>query len=1369
MDNHKFINWKRRGNSSEQEENNIGEKRSKYLTGREDYINTSEESVINLEQKNLAEAYFYLNKTRLYFIEAFWKILPPDNLGHDFTYIQDFEAHQGLSCALILNFCYKSKSLRLGFRIGKGEDMEKELECERILDGSYDGLFDFSNERYLFKEESEKLLNIKENKNSSTLECTSGHKNINRNKIVKMSSIDKKKYNNKEHVGKSKENEKELLDLFDVHLRVYVTQSKHYFLTSSSVKPGGITIHKIPISENELNHINYVINNLSPKMLTILVEVKVNKQKLECKNQYIGLINEGMTCYMNSMLQTLNTIRYFKKAVFLTPSKKPSLLFALQKLFFEMSTNKSPVSNSYFKNSFGWGRDVGSQQQDVQEFNMILSNSLEQNMKGTELEEAFKYLFSGVASTIINCVHVNHKSIIDEDFMDIQLTVSGCRNLEESFDKYIEEEILEGENKYDAGKYFGKQIAKKGIKIKKFPNVLILQLKRFEYDLERNSMHKINDRFEFKEKIDLKLYAVYQDEDLVFCLHSVVVHSGKPEMGHYYAFIKSDDDSLWIKFNDESVTAAEEFEVFENNFGGDYFSYSQSSFGVFNKQMKTSESNAYILVYIKSSEKKKILCPIKSEEIPTNLISLIEKEKQEERRKKIFIERKEEYFDLKFFTKDSILYNERTIGILPAFYQNKENYIQFYLSTLSVPKLLTVNHFVSFLAKIFKLRQDNLLIFCFNFCSPKDVLKRCNYSVKLINKEEYYKSLYHFNNIYPLNFFFIYLKHDDCQEFFNINIFNKQLLKINSSMLNEVGKIKNDNEEIEQIEYVVKINKECNEESTYTLYLNIKQKWILNDAEYIDKSMINLTEYPLEKNEFSLFNESNFDFREENIIVIMKYLKLEFIDNIEELGDFSLKSSLVIGDILTMKKNQFLKDLKGKINYIERYKNFIDFRIYNKINLRSKVNFLVEFSCLNLNDSTLLHNFDKNFLSLNNDIITVFVDLIFVDNLLISKYLSVKSFSCIAESVMEQDQISIPLKIKLQSSSKISIEKNISLQISECELKDIIYSELVYKNLDIFFNNRNKKDSIVSSDEQLQTAKEYSRAYHQIIQLISPSLLRFNMSISSKLTKMNTMSFSYPILKYIQECTEYPYHSIEFKLNFLKDHAEKNKSFIISLFDVDNNCIVQLMLILPKVMTFSLNNIRAVLDERAILSKYYPDYKDLIFFIYFQNPITKIIYRYFSKNNDDIQLFEHKVSNFEYRLQPILRSVFQDLIKSQMNQDEGFLDFYICIFSKQNPFCDSFILSIDIFTTKVEELKYFIVQKLRKIKIVDDYIRGNFEKIKYFFISNFTEEYVDRGPCIGSEYDNKIISELHQGKEIVNILVDLPQQLSLSINKDNID
>jgi ubiquitin carboxyl-terminal hydrolase 7 len=74
--------------------------------------------------------------------------------------------------------------------------------------------------------------------------------------------------------------------------------------------------------------------------------------------------------------------------------------------------------------------------------------------------------------------------------IDIQLNVKGCKNLEESFKDYIAEETLEGDNKYQAEGY-GLQDAKKGVIFESFPPVLHLQLKRFEYDIMRDSMVKV--------------------------------------------------------------------------------------------------------------------------------------------------------------------------------------------------------------------------------------------------------------------------------------------------------------------------------------------------------------------------------------------------------------------------------------------------------------------------------------------------------------------------------------------------------------------------------------------------------------------------------------------------------------------------------------------------------------------------------------------------------------------------------------------------------------------------------------------------------------------------------------------------------------
>lgn len=50
--------------------------------------------------------------------------------------------------------------------------------------------------------------------------------------------------------------------------------------------------------------------------------------------------------------------------------------------------------------------------------------------------------------------------------------------------------MLDGDNQYEAGEY-GKQAATKGILFQKLPPVLMLYLKRFEYDYEKDSNIKV--------------------------------------------------------------------------------------------------------------------------------------------------------------------------------------------------------------------------------------------------------------------------------------------------------------------------------------------------------------------------------------------------------------------------------------------------------------------------------------------------------------------------------------------------------------------------------------------------------------------------------------------------------------------------------------------------------------------------------------------------------------------------------------------------------------------------------------------------------------------------------------------------------------
>ncbi|KAF5930202.1 hypothetical protein HYC85_031075 [Camellia sinensis] len=187
---------------------------------------------------------------------------------------------------------------------------------------------------------------------------------------------------------------------------------------------------------------------------------------------FVGLKNQGATCYMNSLLQTLYHIPYFRKHSF---GSADIMIVVLQ----QKSLPKS----------FGWDTYDSFMQHDVQELNRVLCEKLEDKMKGTVVEGTIQQLFEGHHMNYIECINVDYKSTRKESFYDLQLDVKGCCDVYASFDKYVEVESLDGDNKYQAEQY-GLQDARKGVLFNDFPPVLQLQLKRFEYDFVRDTMVK---------------------------------------------------------------------------------------------------------------------------------------------------------------------------------------------------------------------------------------------------------------------------------------------------------------------------------------------------------------------------------------------------------------------------------------------------------------------------------------------------------------------------------------------------------------------------------------------------------------------------------------------------------------------------------------------------------------------------------------------------------------------------------------------------------------------------------------------------------------------------------------------------------------
>ncbi|KAF9363780.1 hypothetical protein BGX34_003328 [Mortierella sp. NVP85] len=326
---------------------------------------------------------------------------------------------------------------------------------------------------------------------------------------------------------------------------------------------------------------------------------------------YVGLKNQGATCYMNSLLQSLFFTNYFRKAVFEIPTEEDepskSVSLALQRVFYQLATSQTSVGTTELTRSFGWNSLESFMQHDVQEFNRVLQDNLEGKMKGTEAEGAIQRLFVGKMKSYIKCINVDYESSRVENFYDIQLNVKGCKTLRDSFANYVDVETLDGENKYHAEGH---------------------GLQRFEYDIEHDAMVKINDKHEFPLEIDLAEFVADGEEKektgpdgFKYSLHGVLVHSGDLHGGHYFALLRPEKNGKWFKFDDDRVTPATLKEVLDDNYGGGEPLENLTHLPIVIRRILSHKrfTNAYMLVYIRDNAMDEILRPLTKEDIPEHL------------------------------------------------------------------------------------------------------------------------------------------------------------------------------------------------------------------------------------------------------------------------------------------------------------------------------------------------------------------------------------------------------------------------------------------------------------------------------------------------------------------------------------------------------------------------------------------------------------------------------------------------------------------------------------------------------------------------------------------------------------------------------
>ncbi|XP_073203705.1 ubiquitin carboxyl-terminal hydrolase 47 isoform X4 [Lepidochelys kempii] len=240
---------------------------------------------------------------------------------------------------------------------------------------------------------------------------------------------------------------------------------------------------------------------------------------------YVGLVNQAMTCYLNSLLQTLFMTPEFRNALYKWEFEESeedavmSIPYQLQRLFVLLQTSKKrAIETTDVTRSFGWDSSEAWQQHDVQELCRVMFDALEQKWKQTEQADLINQLYQGKLKDYVRCLECGYEGWRIDTYLDIPLVIrpygsnQAFASVEEALHAFIQPEILDGPNQYFCERCKKKCDARKGLRFLHFPYLLTLQLKRFDFDYTTMHRIKLNDRMTFPEELDMSTFIDVEDE-----------------------------------------------------------------------------------------------------------------------------------------------------------------------------------------------------------------------------------------------------------------------------------------------------------------------------------------------------------------------------------------------------------------------------------------------------------------------------------------------------------------------------------------------------------------------------------------------------------------------------------------------------------------------------------------------------------------------------------------------------------------------------------------------------------------------------------------------------------------------------------------
>jgi ubiquitin C-terminal hydrolase len=191
---------------------------------------------------------------------------------------------------------------------------------------------------------------------------------------------------------------------------------------------------------------------------------------------YRGLRNLGTTCYFNCLFQQLFFCSSFRELLFREPNLS-GVGLALRRLFAELALSSAlVVDTAPFASA--WSAEVGpdwspTRQEDAYEFLQRLLERLPKTVQSP---------FCGKMKTVFEGISQTFRKEIIENFSLLSIPVLKCPTFARSMATLTGPVTHSGQNQYHDDE-LGKIDVRRDSTIIELPHTLILQLKRFEYDV----------------------------------------------------------------------------------------------------------------------------------------------------------------------------------------------------------------------------------------------------------------------------------------------------------------------------------------------------------------------------------------------------------------------------------------------------------------------------------------------------------------------------------------------------------------------------------------------------------------------------------------------------------------------------------------------------------------------------------------------------------------------------------------------------------------------------------------------------------------------------------------------------------------------